>query len=72
MRPTNLKLNRSILDQQLAMTLLKLVTRSKNSTLLALLGLSVSAGNKISNKVCWILASIIYARFVYVPCADKE
>ena len=71
MHPTNLKLNRSILDQQLAMTLLKLVTRSKNSTLLDLLGVSVSAGNKISNKVCWILASIVYARFVYIPYADK-
>ena len=72
MHPTNLKLNRSILDQQLAMTLLKLVTRSKNSTLLDLLGVSVSAGNEISNKVCWILASIIYARFVYIPYVDKE
>ena len=54
------------------MTLYTFATGCTYSTLSDLFGVSVSAANKVFNKVCRVLVAKLYDRFVYLPSADAE
>ena len=72
MSPTNLKPFPTSPDRQLAMTLYRFATGCTHSTLSDLLGVSVSAANKFFNKVCRVLVTKLYDRFVFLTSADAE
>ena len=70
--PTNLKLNPTSPDRQLALTIYRLAAGCTYSTLSDLLGVSVSAASKIFNKICQLMVLSLYDRYVRFPTTDKE
>ena len=72
MSPTNLKPFLTSPDRQLAMNLYRFATGCTYSTLPDLFRVSASAANKFLNKVCRVLVTKLYDRFVYLRSADAE
>ena len=69
--PTNLKLNPTSPDRQLALTIYRLATGCTYSTLSDLFGVSVSAASKFFNKICRLMFVSLYDLYVRLPTTDK-
>ena len=65
--PTNLKPNPTSPDWQLALTIYRVATGCTYSTLSDLFGVSVSAGSKFFDKICWLMVVSRYDRYVRLP-----